>query len=299
MPFGLKVALNPEHMKMNIRFFIVPSAILLSALAATSFISCGNDSNTLAPPPASLSPLGSTVSLACQLGGSPAVGASAGTTQGQNSKQQQIPFQRKPECLQQQNNPSSQQQQLTFTDSKVSDFDFSVDCVQRRVFVRSKGRDQETSTLPIASDGSVVGELDFLNQLSNDGKGSGTCWAGYKVTFNGKVDCDAQKPGTSTKNPDYGKVSINAEVAFRQSSSLQLQQSGIASMDSIVPASSNATIETPGTVPSLAPSPSPSASPRPSDIPTPTATVIVTPVRVCIIENPCPIVGKVDLTCPQ
>ena len=288
---------------------------MLAALGAVSMSSCGNDAGTSLAPPTTTQ-LGGTVNLACALGGSPAGGTGTGTQQGQNSKQQQIPFQQKPECQQQQqNNPAQQQQQLTFAGSKVSDFDISVDCVQRRVVVRSKGQDQKPSSLPIRSDGTVVGELNFINGLENDGKGSGSCWVGYKVAFNGKVDCNANKPGTSEKNPEFGKVRLDAEVAFNQTSAFELQQAGIASMGDVTTGTGvdtgTGTSTGSGTTPGIVPSPSPSASVTSTPTPTPSASVTVTPVpipvpsstitpiRVCIIDNPCPVVGKADLTCPQ
>ncbi len=297
-------------MNTILRSIKVSGTVLLAALGAVSMSSCGNDASTSLAPPTPTQ-LGGTVNLACALGGSPAGGSGTGTQQGQSSKQQQIPFQQKPECQQQQqNNPAQQQQQLTFAGSKVSDFDISVDCVQRRVVVRSKGQDQKTSSLPIRSDGTVVGELNFINGLENDGKGSGSCWVGYKVAFNGKVDCNANKPGTSEKNPEFGKVSLSAEVAFNQTNSFELQQAGIASIGDDV--TTGTAVDTgSGNVAGIVPSPSPSASSTPTPTPTPSASVTltpvpiplpsstITPIRVCIIENPCPVVGKADLTCPQ
>jgi hypothetical protein len=105
-----------------------------------------------------------------------------------------------------------------------------------------------------------------------------------------------------------GKLSLTTLVNIEQASPAALKQAGI-SGPIIFPTGSNSPSPSPSpsasaspspsaspsASPSVSPRPSPSVTPSPSISPTPTGT----PVVVCVVDDPCPIVGSTDLSCGE
>jgi hypothetical protein len=202
-------------------------------------------------------------------------------------------------------------QQFTFVNSKVADFDVQLDCDNNRVIVRTKGPDVQQQTLPIFSDGSINGTLRFKNQVADDGKGTGQCWLEYLVSFSGKATCETTTPDptaspTPGQTPSQKGLSLTTEVSFDQTTLDALQQAGIgvegpapspSPSDSVTPSPSPSESASPA--PSQSPSPSPSPSPTIVPSPTPSPSISVQPIKVCKVEDPCPIENKTDLSCKQ
>ena len=194
-----------------------------------------------------------------------------GTQQNQQPAQQQIPFKQQ----QQQTDPTSCSPQFQFYQSKFSDFDVQIDCDNNRVNIKSSGPDQQSKNIPIQSDGSVKGDLQYQQQVQNDGKGNVSCWVETVVNFNGQADCSKKT------------LNLDTQAQFHAASKDQ-----IPSAMGVPPV---ITSPTPSASPSA--SPAPTLSPAPSPTPSPSPTV--TQVTVCVVQNPCPIVGSGELSCPK
>jgi hypothetical protein len=256
-------------------------ACALSLGMAGALAGCGDDDD-LTPGPSAGSdvPLGN-FTLDCE-----------GTQgQGQGQKQQQVQFKQ-----QQQQQQSCKNQPIQFQQQKVADFDFQVDCGSRQVVVKNKSaQDQKTEFLPIQQDGKVKGQMQFQQQVQNDGKGNLRCWVEYVVKFDGTASC-ATEPETGAEQK---AIQMQTEVGLDPSTLDELQQAGIVPEGGASPSPSPSPSASPSPEPSgsPSPSPSPSASPSASPSPTPTVTPTVIPVTVCVLDDPCPYVSDADLSC--
>ena len=211
---------------------------------------------------------------------------------GSNQQQQQSGFSPQQSCVE---NPGPKQQ-LHFPQMGVSDFDVRLDCDNRIVFIKNNGVDSGAQqSLPIQDDGTVSGSLKFNHQLDDDGRGHQSCFVLVIVSFEGKAVCPVLGPETQS-------LTLSSEVSFQNTNSQNLTAAGI-TPDSIP---QNRTIApsptiTPSPSPSASPSPHPSGSPSPHPTPSssvqPVPIIVITPIPICVIENPCPLLGNVDLKC--
>jgi hypothetical protein len=273
------------------------AGLALALALATGLASCGDDkdtNNTLPNEPGipSADALGG-FELACV--------NQNGQVQSQQKKS--VPFQQQQSCVQQ--SGGQQKQKFTFVEKKVADFDVVLDCSMGVLAVGNLGEDADTKFLPVGQNGSVQGTLKFLDEVDDDGKGSGKCWILYEVSFSGTAQCAQQagtvpqpqptftilpQPGVSsspgptpsaTSSPgSSGKLDLTTTITFGSTTLQALDQAGIAGLP-------------------MTPQPSPSPSPSPSPRPSPTATATVRPIKVCIVDNPCPIEGKASLSCGE
>lgn len=310
-------------------------ALSVSALSGVAFIHCGDgngsSNNNPDPNPATNAPGAATdlgnFNLSC-----------GGESSGQSGQQKQVPFQ-------QQQQSGCKPQKFQFQQQQAVNYDIDLDCDQKRVIVRNKGADQKQQSLPIQSDGTVKGSLQYQQQVTNDNRGNQVCWVEYRVNFDGKAQCgggtNPTPTATATPDPTFtilpipgstatatptatatapatgsDKLSLTTVVDFQPSSAEALRQIGVQGPVVLPSATPSATVSpaptptatsSPGTSPSSSPSPSPSPSPTASPTATPTGTATPTatpsptgtPVVVCVVDDPCPIVGKTELSCDQ
>lgn len=249
------------------------------ALAGLAFGACGNDSTTSNTPPSS------GTAAATDLGNFN-MSCNGQSTQGQ---QKQVPFQ-------QQQQSGCKKQSFQFQQQKVGDYDVDLDCGAKQVVVKSKGFDQQQQAIPIQSDGTVKGKVQYQQQLQNDGKGNQVCWVQYAVDFDGKAQCGGSQISPQPTPSASPALKLTTTVSFQQADPNQLQQAGVEGPivnpnGSPSPEPSASPSPSPSVSPS--PSPSPSASPSPSMTPTPSGT----PVVICVVDDPCPLQGSTDLSC--
>ncbi len=261
---------------------------------AIALVGCGDDDETVSLP--SSTGLGN-FSFSCD---------------GQSGSQKQVQFQ------QQQQQGCGQQ--VVFKETKVDDFQVDLDCDagQVRVTVANESipdSEPEQAFLPIQSDGSVKGTLNYPQQIQSDGKGNTVCWVEYRVDFDGKAECekprDPQDPDSATDDV----LSLTTQVALEAADPDELEQAGISGGPGPSPSPSVTASPTPSPSVTASPTPSPSvtasptpspsvtASPTPSPSvtasPTPTASPTGSAVVVCVVENPCPIKATTDASCPS
>lgn len=119
-----------------------------------------------------------------------------GYNMGQQSKQSS--FQQRPSC-------SPGKQVFEFAQQKVSDFDFEMDCASNTLVAQSKWGGKQAS-IPIQQDGKVKGGMQYTRPVQSDGKGHQQCFVVYDVGFDGYASCGngGLKQG----------LSINTQVAF-------------------------------------------------------------------------------------
>ncbi len=275
---------------------ILSAAVILTSVSVIT--SCGDSDDDNNPGPTTTSNLGD-FNFSCDDNG--------GETNTVQQTPKQVTFTPKQECVQQ-TGPNQTTQVLQFQDSKVSDFDVQLDCSSRVVRVRHIGTDEEEQTLPIRTDGTVRGTLNFNRQLQNDGKGNNLCWIGYVVTFDGRAQCETETTDT-TNGAAQKSLSLTTTVEFEKTTAEQLEiegllnQAGEAGSDPTPSATAASPSPSPSASPSASPTASPSASPTASPSPsaspsaTPAPSPSVTPVQICIVDNPCSIVGQTDLSC--
>jgi hypothetical protein len=284
-------------MERTIRYILLAGATA-GALGALS--GCGEENGTSLNAPPSAANLGG-FNIGC--GDTSTASTDPSSSQGQQQKN--VPFQQQQSCVQQ-SSPNQQQQQIKFVGQKVADFDVKMDCVNRVVRVASKGKDKQSQTIPIQSDGTVKGALRFKQEVADDGKGTGQCWLEYVVNFDGKATCDVPAPTPSSgpspspssspnpaPTPTAKKLDLTTQIDFAATTLSELERAGVAG-----PGPSPTPAPTAEASPTPSPSPSPSPSMTPSPTPTPTFTVSPA-VKVCKVENPCPIEGKTDVSCGQ
>ena len=267
---------------------------LLGLTATVGLNGCGNntDQGAASAAPSTLAGLGN-FNLNCD----PTPGSNTGSGTSTQGSKQQVQFQ------QQQQTQCGQKFQ--FQQQTAADFDVTLDCNQNRVLVKNKGADSKQQVLPIQEGGKIQGQMQFQQQLQNDGKGNQVCWLENVVTFDGKAVCEpTPAPSTTPKK----SLSLTTKVEQKATTSEQLSQAGISGASpspspsvSPSPSASPSASGSPSPSPSVSPSPSPSASPSPSPSASPSAhpSPSTTPVVVCIVQDPCPVVGKTDLSCPQ
>jgi hypothetical protein len=277
--------------------------ILVGCLAALAgaLSSCNDDDNAAAaPPPLNAEALGG-VNFNCGDG-----------SQQQQQSTQQVPFQKDPACTPAQNTPA---QKFEFQQSKLADFDIRLDCEDRQVVIQTRGRDSRTQTLPIAFDDTVNGQIEMVNQVADDGKGTGACWVGYLITFSGKANCSGSivttaadespmaspSPSASAMAPGQSSLQLTASVDFQPTTADELSSLGIdvsGQQPGATPSPSPSITGSPAPSPTTSMSPSPSPSPTTSMSPSPSPTVSVTPVKFCTVDNACPLIGDSTLSCP-
>jgi hypothetical protein len=269
--------------KMFSRVTLVSYA-LVGAMAGLA-IGCGDDNDDQVNDPNASTGLGN-FTLEC------------GGESGSQQQQKQVPFQ-----LQQQQ--SCGKQQFQFKKATVDDFSVKLDCSSNTVTVTAKGngQQQQQQSLSIQRDGTVKGKFTYPQQMQSDGKGHTVCWIQYDVNFDGKAQCDAQQSAASEDD----KLSLKTQVDLKAVSNEELQQAGI--NGGPTPSPSASASPSPSVSPSMSPSPSPSpspsasASPSPSLSPSPSPSTSpspsASPVVICIVEDPCPVVGSTDLSCPD
>lgn len=314
---------------MKITHFGKSVSLALALCAGATLYGCGNETTDLTSDAPSAAALGG-FTFDCE----------NGSSSQQQSKQ--VPFQQQQTCTQPDN--AQQQQTLKFTEQKLSDFEVQLDCSDRVVRVKNKGEDEEEKSLPIQSDGKVQGQLQYVQQIADDGKGNQNCWIEYRVNFDGKASCEANTSATPTSTPTTSpsptaspstspsptstpttmalaflddnsgtgnsagtageqKLELTTTVEFAPTSTQALEQAGIEIEGGDQPGSTPT--PSPSTSPSVSPTASPTTSASPTSTPTmtttptPTTTATVTPVKVCMVENPCPVVGKTEFSCGQ
>ena len=294
------------------------------------------------------------------------------TAAGENAKQQppgptggfnlscgkQLPQQYKQAEYQQQQHCVAQGggkkgQSFAFKDSRVSDFELSLDCAKRVVVAQSKTVAGQLTSIPIAADGSVKGNLNYPQQVLNDGYGTDPCYVQLAVAFDGTARCDEPNGKAA--------LALNTEVSFLESS-LGASNPGsdvVASLPeespnqprrpdvdpgtgSEIPGRDNRNRDrgrdgnggwgsggagdgdqypgypqpVPGPVPAPVPGPVPVPGPEPVPVPVPGPGQLpsqgpgpipapipggpaIPPRKGCVVRNPCPIVTKTDLSCPE
>lgn len=156
------------------------SALAVSAAASLLFLNCGDgggnqQSGTGPVPP----PSDAYQPTAAPYGG---FKVGCGPKQNQQQQSQQIQYQQQsaaPDCS----------PQLQFFSSKISDFDLRMDCDAGVVNVANLGSDQKKGAFPIQDDGTVRGQLEFQQQIQNDGQGNVSCWVKTVIDFDGRANC--------------------------------------------------------------------------------------------------------------
>ena len=242
-------------MKLRLTFTAITIAFSMAA--------CGGDDSVTTPsttPPA-LTGLGN-ISFGC--------GGSGGGTQ-----QKPVQFQQQQSCG----------QSFQFQQQKVSDFDVTMDCDNKTVLVKSKGKDQQQQQFAIMPDGSVKGKMQFQQQMGDDGKSHQECWVEFVVDFDGHANCP--KPGDGGQ-PDK-KLSLSTTVDIGKTDPSKLANAGIQPGPAGYPSPE----------PSVSPSPVPSASVSPGPSPSPSVTPTLIPIIVCEVDVDCQVTANSDLTCPQ
>jgi hypothetical protein len=249
---------------------------------------------------------------------------------GQQS--QKVPFQ------QHEQEGCNSKHNIKFSHSQVSDFDVNLECDLDRVVVKNKGVDSKESTFPIQSDGSVNGQMQYLQQIDDDGRGHPYCWVEYVVSFNGKAHCN-HSFDMNTAPPSYSRadtsispsptpstaanyLELNTLVSLQNTTPEALVMAGIADSSTATPnlPSSFETLPsafspTPSVTPSITPkpthSPTPFFTPTPISPPsinptphptgshTPLPTPTLVPVTICVVDNPCPESCSTNISCPQ
>jgi hypothetical protein len=187
-------------------------------------------------------------------------------------------------------------QSFEFVESKVSDFDLKLDCDNRYVSAQTKGQTSQQAYFPIEQDGSVKGKMNYQQQMQSDGKGNQQCYVELEVDFDGKANCGRQE----SPEQQQQQLSLNTKVNFKQS-----QAQDISSDDPL------ASVVDASAVPNPYPGPVPNPYPRTGDdngygnsnsndrggASEPTPRVVRK--KVCVVENPCPIVSKTNMSCPS
>jgi hypothetical protein len=199
------------------------------------------------------------VSFSCDEGG-----------QGQSSQQKQIRFSKQSQS--QNGFERCDEPDFEYKGAQVVNLDMNLDCDNQQVVVKNKGFDGKQKQIPIQNDGSVDGSLEFQQQLHDDGKGNKSCWIEYVAAIKGKAQC-----GTP-QSVAQKSLQVQAQVKFNPSNQQKLSEAGV--------------INTASSAPNPDPSQSPNLPPGTS------GSVVYVPVKYCEIENPCPIEGKSDYSCP-
>jgi|GEM_PF-2182800 len=191
---------------------------------------------------------------------------------------------------QQQSCQKPAQQKIQYQEqSKITDFDVTLDCDQKQVVVKNQGKDQQREHFTIGRDGQVKGKMQFQGQMQSDGKGNQQCWVEYQVVFDGKATCP--KP-ENTSAQQQKKLELKTEVKLTSTTPERVKSSGFGVNFG------------PSPTPSYSPAPSPTPSisispiPLPSPLPTPTPSVTVIPITVCQeVDDSCSVSSNSNFSC--
>ncbi len=121
---------------------------------------------------------------------------------------QQAGYQQQQGCVAQSGGKKGQA--FAFKDSRVSDFDLSLDCANRVVVAQSKTALDQQTAIPIGADGSIKGSLSYPQQVLGDGYGSEPCYVQLAVAFDGTAKCNELN--------GKGVLALKTEVSFLASS---------------------------------------------------------------------------------
>ncbi|MBI3556566.1 MAG: hypothetical protein HY074_09910 [Deltaproteobacteria bacterium] len=242
----------------------------------------------------------------------------------------QAGYQQKESCVAR--NAGKKLQSFQFKDSKISDFDLSLDCANRIVVAQSKTALDQQTAISIAADGSVKGNLIYDQEVSNDGYGADPCTVQLAVAFDGRAKCE----GTNGR----GALVLNTEVNFIKNTEGEPETGSrvLASVSELpgdrdrdrddrdrhrdddhdrnrwpgpipvpVPVPAPAPLPVPGQGPAPVPGPIPGPAPAPGPVPFPGQVPYPAPQpvpgsppkRSCAIQDPCPMVTKTEMNCPD
>ncbi len=114
---------------------------------------------------------------------------------------------------------------IALNNSKFSDFNMHLDCANRVVDAEPLDQSARRAQLPIDSDGTVRGNLQYPGQVNNDGQGNQQCWVDFVVAFDGRANCD-DRGGHS--------LSLNTMVNFMKARRSTMTQARARAVDRAV-----------------------------------------------------------------